>query len=135
MNNRFDCAQPELTWSGYWRRVTELENRLDRLLEVEVRGARASGLRDRFAWHRDKLLIFLYYPGVPPTNNASEQALRPSVIHRKVTNGFRSKWGAQGYAALQSIIATAKHKGQDVFTTLVDLFGVPVLPYLPSATP
>jgi transposase len=135
LKNRFACAQPELTWVGYWRRVTELENRLDRLLEVEVDGTRASGLRNRFALHRDKLLIFLYYPDVPPTNNASEQALRPSVVHRKVTNGFRSEWGAQGYAALQSIIATAKLKGQDVFTTLVELMGAPLLPYLESATP
>jgi transposase len=135
LKNRFAAAQAELTWAGYWRRVAELENRLDRLLDATVRGARARGLRERFALHRDKLLIFLYYPDVPPTNNASEQALRPSVIHRKVTNGFRSAWGAQGYAALQSVIATAKLKGQDVFTTLVELMGVPVLPYLQSATP
>ena len=100
-----------------------------------MEGTRASGLQQPFLLHREKLLVFLYYPDVPPTNNASEQALRPSVIHRKVTNGFRSEWGAQGYAALQSVIATAKLKGQDVFTTLVELMGVPVLPYLQSATP
>jgi len=135
LKNRFTAAQPELTWTGYWRRVTELENQLDRLLAAEVAGARARGLQQRFLLHREKLLVFLYYPDVPPTNNASEQALRPSVIHRKVTNGFRSEWGAQGYAALQSIIATAKLKGQAVFTTLVELMGVPVLPYLQSATP
>jgi transposase len=135
LKHRFALAPPGLTWPGYWRRVTELENRLDRLLEAAVQGARARGLLERFVLHREKLLIFLYDPDVPPTNNASEQALRPSVIHRKVTNGFRSQWGAQGYAALQSVIATAKLKGQDVFTTLVELMGVPVLPYLQSATP
>jgi len=32
LKNRFTAALPELTWRGYWRRVTELENRLDRLL-------------------------------------------------------------------------------------------------------
>jgi ribosomal protein L34 len=47
-----------------------------------------------------------------PTNNESERALRPSVIHRKVTHGFRSEWGAKAYAALQSVIATAKLKGR-----------------------
>ncbi len=36
--------------------------------------------------------------GAPPTNNGAEQALRPSVIFRKVTNGFRSAWGASGSA-------------------------------------
>ena len=35
-----------------------------------------------------------------PTNNESERALRPSVIFRKVTNGFRSEWRAKVYADL-----------------------------------
>ena len=45
---------------------------------------------------RDKLFVFVTRRDVPPTNNVSEQRLRPSVIFRKVTNGFRSAWGAQG---------------------------------------
>ena len=36
---------------------------------------------------------------VPYTNNISERHLRPSVIFRKVTNGFRCEWGAETYAA------------------------------------
>ena len=84
---------------------------------------------------RDKLLPFLYYPEVPPTNNQSEQALRPSVIHRKVTNGLRSEWGAQAYADLQSIIATAKLKGQKVFELLINLMGTPVLYFLEASSP
>jgi Transposase IS66 family len=38
----------------------------------------------------DKLLVFLTRRDVAATNNESERALRPSVIFRKVTNGFRS---------------------------------------------
>jgi len=56
---------------------------------------------------------------VPAHNNASERALRPSVIHRKVTGGFRSTWGANAYAALASVtpappqvrVNTAKQRG------------------------
>ena len=40
------------------------------------------------------------YEKLKPTNNVSERALRPSVIFRKVTNGFRSDWGAKVYADL-----------------------------------
>jgi len=72
---------------------------------------------------------------VPPTNNESEQALRGSVIHRKVTNGFRAEWGAKAYAALQTIIATAKQKGEQTFQTLVNLMGLPVLPFLEASSP
>jgi hypothetical protein len=54
----------------------------------------------------------------------------PSVVHRKVTGGFRSAWGAHAYAALASVIDTAKLRDQSVFDTLVALMGRPVLPYL-----
>jgi transposase len=67
--------------------------------------------------------------------NESEQALRGSVVHRKVANGFRSEWGAKAYAALQTVIATAKHKGEDVFQALVSLMGTPVLPFLEESSP
>jgi len=92
-------------------------------------------LRNRFTTHRDKLLNFLRYPEIPPTNNESEQALRRSVVHRKVTNCFRSKWGAKAYADLQTVIATAKHKGKAVFPALADLMGAPVLPFLEALSP
>lgn len=104
-------------------------------MEQEITGERALGLQARFTKHRDKLLTFLHYPGVPPTNNVSERALRPSVIHRKVTNGFRSEWGAKGYAALQSVIATAHLKGEQVFESLVTLMGAPMLHFLSPSDP
>lgn len=118
-----------ITLKGLLRRITESENRLDELLAEQVKSEAGRKLQKRFRRHRDKLLTFLYDPGVPPTNNESEQALRRSVVHRKVTNGFRSEWGAQAYAALQSITATARQKGQQVFQTLMALMGAPILPF------
>lgn len=133
LRNRF--ASGEMTLDGFLRRVTETENQLDRLLEEALENEAARKLQNRFSKHRDKLLTFLHYPGVPPTNNESEQALRGSVIHRKVTNGFRSEWGAKAYAALQTIIATTKQKGEQVFQALVSLMGTPVLPFLEASSP
>src|SRR5262249_29621225 len=117
------------------RRVFQLESVLDELLSRPVHNQAARNLKERFLTHRDKLLVFLHDPDVPPTNNESERALRPSVIHRKVTNGFRSEWGAKPYAALHPVIATTKHKGEDVFQALVNLMGTPVLPFLEGASP
>jgi transposase len=51
------------------------------------------------------------YRDVPPTNNAAERALRPSVIFRKVTNGFRSIWGADIHALIRSVIGTCRLNG------------------------
>src|ERR1700687_4883148 len=58
------------------------------------------------------------HDNVPYTNNISERHLRPSVIFRKVTNGFRCDWGAETYAAFRSVVNTAKVNGASVLDTL-----------------
>lgn len=66
-----------------------------------------------------KLLTFLDFPGeVEVTNNGCERALRPAVIQRKVTNGFRSNWAAQGDCAVRSVTDTAKLNGHSVWMTI-----------------
>jgi len=101
----------ELSSQGYARRVSEVERRLADLLRQRVRSPEARRLRARYRLHRAHLIVFLHCSGVPPDNNVCERALRSSVIHRKVTNGFRSEWGAHAYAALATIIETAKLQG------------------------
>jgi transposase len=86
---------------------------LDRLLELEPTNTEGRHLRDAIIVDaRDKLLVFLTRRDVEPTNNVSERTLRPSVIFRKVTNGFRSDWGAKVYADLCSIVSTGRLHGR-----------------------
>ncbi len=82
------------------------------------RGEAAEKLRRRIARDREHLFVFITDRNVPATNNACERALRPSVIFRKVTNGFRSEWGAQTYAAFRSVVSTAKANGRSVLGDL-----------------
>lgn len=65
--------------------------------------------------------VFLDRGDVNPTNNASERALRPSVVHRKVTGGFRSEWGAAAYATFLSVVQTLQREGSEVFANLLAL--------------
>jgi transposase len=125
----------ELSPQGYARRVTEVEHRLEALLQRRVRSVSARRLQQRYRRHRAHLFVFLHCPEVPSDNNACERALRPSVIHRKVTNGFRSEWGAQTYAALATVIETVKLHHHSVFDTLANLMGPPVLPFLTPQNP
>jgi transposase len=125
----------ELSPQGYVRRVRELEAQLDALLQRRVRGVPARRLQKRYRRHREHLFVFLHCPDVPPDNNACERTLRPSVIHRKVTNGFRSEWGAHAYAALATVLETAKLHHRNVFDTLVNLMGPPVLPFVAPQNP
>jgi transposase len=62
-------------------------------------------------------------------NNVCERSLRPSVIHRKVTGGFRAHWSAEAYAALASVIDTAALKGINAFTAIQNLIGILALPH------
>jgi transposase len=120
----------DLSEQGFKRRCSELEHRLNRLIDRKVHTPQAQALVKRYRKHRHHLLVFLRHPAIPHHNNASERALRGSVIHRKVTNGFRSEWGAHAYAALASVIDTAKLRGKSVFDALLVLFGTPVLHFL-----
>ena len=70
---------------------------------------------------RDQLLTFVAFPGkVEVTNNACERDLRPAVIQRKVTNGYRAMWAAKGEADVRTVVATAALRTKAApFTTLL----------------
>ena len=127
----------ELWGAAYTAAVRKIEADCDALLATPVAGAEASRLWVRFREHRASLFVFLYDPAVPPTNNASEQALRHSVVHRKVTGGFRSDWGAEAHAIVTTVLDTARKRGEDLLTTLHAAIGEPVAipPGLPILSP
>jgi transposase len=127
----------ELWGAAYTAAVRKIEADCDALLATPVAGAEASRLWVRFRTHRERLFVFLYDPAVPPTNNASEQALRHSVVHRKVTGGFRSDWGAEAHAIVTTVLDTARKRGADLLATLHTALGAPVAlpPGLPILSP
>jgi transposase len=108
--------------------VARVERHCDRLLQRSLAPPDAKRLQRRYLKHRQKLFVFLYRTDVDPTNNVAERALRPSVIHRKVTGCFRSEWGAMAFAALASVIDTAELSGVRAFDAIYSLFGSPSLP-------
>jgi hypothetical protein len=85
--------RPDLADSTITTHRRRLDRELDRLLDLKPTDVEGSHLRATIAvTATDKLLMFLTRRDVAATNNESERALRPSVIFRKVTNGFRSEW-------------------------------------------
>lgn len=117
-----------LTPASFARRRRRIENAVDRLVFRTVLPeapdtANARRLQARYREHRAGLFVFFDRPDVPPTNNASEQDLRPSVIHRKVTGGYRSRTGAETSAILTSLFATARKRGHNFLDSLRSLAG------------
>ena len=78
--------------------------------------------RRRLVQERERLLAFVEHPEGQPTNNAAEQALRPSVILRKITFGNRSAAGAQNHSVITSLIQTAGKQGVAPRVVLEKLF-------------
>ena len=60
---------------------------------------------------------------VEPTNNSAERDRRNSVIHDKVTGGYRSERGAEQGAILATILTTGRKRGQNLFEQLCLLAG------------
>lgn len=58
---------------------------------------------------------------MPATNNACEREIRPPVIFRKVTGGFRSSWGAHIHAGYRSVTGTARLHGHTALQAISHL--------------
>jgi transposase len=82
---------------------------------------------------RDNLFRFVIRRDVPYTNNASQRALRPSVIFRKATGCFRSVWGATTYASAASVIATGPLRGKTALQAITDVLAKPLTAKLTPA--
>ena len=98
--------------------AAKAERRLDALLGVPAAHPAGAELQRQIKAWRTKFFVFLADRDVPPTNNISEREIRPSVVFRKVTGGFRSEWGARVHAGYRSITGTARLRGTDALDTV-----------------
>jgi len=101
--------------------VAQVERSCDALLSTLASGRHGHRLQKRYRKHREALFTFLYRTDVPADNNACERALRKSVVHRKVSGGFRSEWGAAAFATMATVIETAAKRGEDALSVLTGL--------------
>jgi transposase len=66
------------------------------------------------------LWSFAKHPGVQPTNNHAERALRGAVIYRKLSLGSQSEGGERRTARLLSAHTTCRLQGGSLFVYLTD---------------
>ncbi|GJD50777.1 IS66 family transposase ISMno2 [Methylobacterium crusticola] len=98
-----------------------LDRQLGAILTTPSGCAVARELQAKIGRARDQLLVFLDHPGrVAVTNNGCERALRPAVVQRKVTNGYRARWSADGEAAVHTVVDTARLTGGTTFATILN---------------
>jgi transposase len=72
----------------------------------------------RFRDHGAAYFTFVTTPGVEPTNNLAEQAIRFVVIDRHITQGTRSEAGRRFSERIWTVIATCVQQGKAVYDYL-----------------
>ena len=107
---------------GKEREAAWLRSEQARLESVVLDAKKAQTLQGRIRRYSKEWLTFLDHPGVSPTNNLAEQAVRFLVILRKLTFGSRTRAGARRTGAMLTVMQTAKRQGRDVIQFLVALF-------------
>ncbi len=63
---------------------------------------------------------FLAVPGVEPTNNRAERALREHVVQRKIMGCFRNGKGTWIYETVMTVLSTWKQQGLSLPQTLAE---------------
>lgn len=96
----------------------DLQRRVDRCLASQPTNPQGRRLQKRYTKIQDHLFLFLEDASIPPTNNASEHAIRMSTVFRKVTNGFRSQWGRALFAAVRSVVNTGQRHGLSAYQAI-----------------
>ncbi len=98
--------------------------------EVMRRGTRevpetrpSRNLAKRFVAHGESDFRFVTTPGVEPTNNLAEQAIRFVVIDRLITQGTRGEAGNRWCERIWTVIATCGQQGRSVFAYLEAVVG------------
>jgi transposase len=78
----------------------------------------AKAMAKRLQKYGEQYFTFVMTPGVQPTNNSAEQAIRFVVIDRHITQGTRSEGGQRWCERIWSVIATCTQQGRSVFDYL-----------------
>jgi len=64
-------------------------------------------------FHRENLFRFVTNPEIDATNNRAERGIRKAVVIRKISNGSRSRKGADIFEILLSVVETLNLQGKN----------------------
>ncbi len=105
--------------------ATELRPLRDRLHSLLEQGTRGHNRRERrfcagLLAEEQALWTFCEVPGIDPTNNAAERAVRHAVIMRKVQLGTQSERGSRWVERICSVRETCRLQGRSALDYLIE---------------
>jgi transposase len=107
---RIGQRRPKLADATLRTYAARLNARLDALMALQPTHETGVKLQRVIKKIRRHLFVFMTNRDIPATNNGSERALRPCAVFRKITNGFRTAWGAKLYADIRSVVETSRRR-------------------------
>ena len=106
----------ELTASSFAKALEKSRKAFLDIALIDVPDSRqAQNLANRFRKHGDAYFRFITTPGIGPTNNLAEQAIRFVVIDRYITQGTRSEKGRAWSERIWTVLATCASQGRNAF--------------------
>jgi transposase len=99
-------------------RLQALRERIVALAQAAPPTRHSQNLATRLRKHGSCYFTFISTPGVEPTNNLAEQAIRFVVIDRRITQGTRGDKGRRWCERIWTVIASCAQQGRSVFEYL-----------------
>jgi transposase len=106
----------QMTPAGFARAMDRIRRGFLQAVRRPPARSEAQTLADRFrGGQADNYFLFLTTPGIEPTNNQTEQAIRHIVIDRHITQGTRGQRGQRWCERVWTMIATCRQQSRRVF--------------------
>jgi hypothetical protein len=96
------------------RKYTQMTAKLQKIIAYYARYDDCNAVVKYIDFHIESWFTCVKIEGVQPTNNYAEQAIRETVLVRKIIGAFRSETGTKTYEALASLLATWQLQKLDI---------------------
>ena len=95
-------------------KYTQMTAEMQNIILYYARYEECQAVTKYINFHLESWFTCIRHAGVQPTNNYAEQAIRETVLVRKLIGAFRSEKGPKTYETLASLIATWQTKKLDI---------------------
>lgn len=111
----------EISWNTFRGTMRPVRNKINALLlrGVFSGNGRLIGMCKELYTHRQWLWTFVDVPGIEPTNNTAERALRPAVIYRKLSFGTQSEAGSRFIERMLTVTETCRLQKRSPYDYLI----------------
>ena len=106
------------------RKYAKMTKKLRKIVTYYAKYEECKNVTKYIDFHIESWFTCIKIAGVQPTNNYAEQAIRETVLVRKIIGAFRSEKGTKVYETLASLISTWQLQKLDIKKELIRMLSV-----------